>query len=219
VPAPPGSIGLFAVVLNLFFAAYFIVIIVLAQARGVSSGEIGIMAAMFGVGGILGALAAPYLQRRVTPYVSIVAVFWALTALTPLAVFVSNAYLLGALFAGMAFLVPTADTAIDTDQLLLTRDEMRGRMTAVMGVVIGLAGVVGPVLGGVLMELFASNLAILLCSAGIGVITLSATINSTLRKFPATRRPCRPPRQCTSGNSMELNTLNTSCHLFSRVRF
>src|SRR6266705_3327951 len=85
VPAPPGSIGLLAVVLNLFFAAYFIVIIVLAQARGVSSGEIGIMAAMFGVGGILGALAAPYLQRRVTPYVSIVTVLWALTAVTPLA--------------------------------------------------------------------------------------------------------------------------------------
>ncbi|MCA1836601.1 MAG: MFS transporter, partial [Actinobacteria bacterium] len=43
-------IGLFAVVLNLFFAAYFIVIIVVAQARGVPSGEIGIMAAMLGVG-------------------------------------------------------------------------------------------------------------------------------------------------------------------------
>jgi hypothetical protein len=68
VPAPPGSIGLFAVVLNLFFAAYFIVSIAVAQARGVPSGEIGIMAAMFGVGGILGALAAPYLQRRVTPF-------------------------------------------------------------------------------------------------------------------------------------------------------
>src|SRR6266487_2015143 len=92
--------------------------------------DVGIMAAMFGVGGILGALAAPYLQRRVTPYVSIVAVFWALTAVTPLAVFVSNAYLLGSLFAGMAFLVPTADTTIDTYQLLLTPDEMRGRMTA-----------------------------------------------------------------------------------------
>ena len=65
---PPRSIGLFAVVLNLFFAACFIVIIVVAQARGVPSGEIGIMAAMFGFGGILGALAVPYLQRRVTPF-------------------------------------------------------------------------------------------------------------------------------------------------------
>ncbi len=35
---PVRVIGLFAVVLNLFFAAYFIVIIVVAQARGVSSG-------------------------------------------------------------------------------------------------------------------------------------------------------------------------------------
>lgn len=190
---PVRVIGLFAVVLNLFFAAYFVIIIVVAQKRGVPSGEIGIMAAMFGVGGILGALAAPYLQRRVTPYVSIVAVFWALTALTPVAIFISNAYLLGALFAGMAFLVPTADTTIDTYQLLLTPDEMRGRMTAVMGVLIGIAGVVGPVLGGVLMDLFAANLAVLLCSAGIGMITLYATINPTLRKFPRHVTAVPPP--------------------------
>jgi predicted MFS family arabinose efflux permease len=61
--------------LNFFFSAYYIVIIVLATERGVSSGEIGIMVAMLGVGGILGALLAPYLHRRVSPYVSIIGVF------------------------------------------------------------------------------------------------------------------------------------------------
>jgi predicted MFS family arabinose efflux permease len=177
-------IGLFAVVLNLFFTAYFIVIIVVAQAKGVPSGELGIMAAIFGVGGVLGSLAAPYLLRMLSPYVSIIAVFWALTALTPLAIFTNNSYVLGALFGGMAFLAPTADTAISTHQLLLTPDEMRGRMSAVMGVVIGAASVVGPALGGSLMELVSGNQAILLCAAGIGTVTLLATLSPTLRKFP-----------------------------------
>jgi MFS family permease len=181
---PIRIIGLFAVVLNLFFTAYFIIIIVVAQARGVPSGEIGIMAAMFGVGGILGALAAPYLQRMVTPYLSIIAVFLALTALTPVAIFISNGYLMGALFGGMAFLVPTANTTIDTYQLLLTPDEMRGRMSAVMGVTTGIAGVVGPALGGLLLEVVSGNDAVLLCAAGIGAVTLLATISPTLRKFP-----------------------------------
>ncbi|MGH3815009.1 MAG: MFS transporter [Pseudonocardiaceae bacterium] len=181
---PVRVIGLFAVVLNLFFTAYFIVIIVVAQAKGVPSGEIGIMAAMFGVGGILGSLAAPYLHRMVSPYLSIIGVFWALTALTPLAVFVSNGYLMGALFGGMAFLAPTANTTIETYQLLLTPDELRGRMNAAMGVVIGVAGVVGPALAGVLMEVVSGNYAVLLCTAGIGVVTLFATLSPTLRNFP-----------------------------------
>ncbi|MCA1704773.1 MAG: MFS transporter, partial [Actinobacteria bacterium] len=181
---PVRVIGLFAVALNLFFTAYFVVVIVVAQARGVPSGEIGIMAAMFGVGGILGALIAPYLHRRMSPYLSIVAVFWVLTALTPLAVFISNGYVMGALFGSMAFLAPTANTTIVTYQLLLTPDELRGRMSGVIGMVTGIAGAVGPALGGLLMEVVSGNYAVLLCAAGIGAVTLVGTISPTLRKFP-----------------------------------
>jgi MFS family permease len=181
---PIRVIGLLAVALNLFLAAYFIVIIVVARSRGVPSGEIGVMAAMLGVGGILGALSAPYLHRRMSPYLSIIAVFWALTALTPLAIFISSGYLMGALFAGMAFLIPTANTTIQTYQLLLTPDELRGRMSGAMGMVTGIAGTVGPALGGLLMEVVAANYAVLLCTAGIGAVTLLGTISPTLRKFP-----------------------------------
>lgn len=181
---PVRVMALFAVGLNLFFVAYFIIIIVLAQGRGVSSGEIGVMAAMMGVGGILGALVASYLYRRLNTYLSIIGVFWAVTLLTPLAIFISNGYLMGVLFAAMAFLAPTANTAIATYQLLLTPDELRGRMSSVMGVVIGSAAVAGPAFGGVLMEVVSGNQAVLLCAAGIGVVTVLGTISPTLRKFP-----------------------------------
>jgi MFS family permease len=181
---PIRVIGLFAVGLNLFFVAYFVIIIVLAQARGVSSGEIGIMAGMMGVGGILGCLVAPYLYQRLSPYLAIIGVFWALTLLTPLAIFIGNGYLMGILLAAMAFLAPTANTAVNTYQLLLTPDELRGRMSSVMGVLIGSAAVAGPALGGILMEVIPSNQAILLCTAGLGVVTVLGTISPTLRKFP-----------------------------------
>jgi MFS family permease len=181
---PVRVIALLAVGLNMFFTAYFIIIIVLAQGRGVPSGEIGVMAAMMGVGGILGALVAPYLYQRLSTYLSIIGVFWALTVLTPLAIFISNGYLMGMLFAAMAFLIPTANTTIETYQLVLTPDGLRGRMSSVMGVVIGSATVVGPALGGFLMEMVPGNHAVLLCAAGIGVVTMLATISPTLRKFP-----------------------------------
>ena len=84
----------------------------------------------------------------------------------------------------MATLWACCSPAIDTYQLLLTPDELRGRMSSVMGVVIGSAAVAGPALGGFIMEVVPYNQAVLLCAAGIGVVTVLGTVNATLRKFP-----------------------------------
>ncbi|MEU0878095.1 MFS transporter [Lentzea sp. NPDC005914] len=173
-----------AVTLNLFFSAYYLVIIVLAQSRGVPTGEIGVMAAMLGVGGVIGALLAPRLSGLLSPHQAIAGVFWALTLLAPLAVFVSNGYLMGALFAGMALLAPTANTVITTHQLLLTPDELRGRLSGVMNVVVGTAAALGPALGGVLAELVPGPGAVLLCAGGIAVITVLVTVHPVLRAYP-----------------------------------
>ncbi|WP_410581900.1 MFS transporter [Amycolatopsis sp. lyj-108] len=173
-----------AICLNLFFSAYYLVIIVLADSRGVPAGEIGVMAAMLGGGGILGALAAPYLHRKLSPYVMIISVFWALTVLTPVAVFVHNGYLMGLLFAAMAFLPPAANTTISTYQLLLTPDALRGRLGGVMGVTGGLAAAAGPALGGWLVDALPGGTAVLVCAGAIAAVTLFATFNPTLRRFP-----------------------------------
>lgn len=176
--------ALCAIALNLFFNAFYLVVIVLAQGRGVPAGEIGVMAAMLGVGGVAGALLAPYLLRLLTPYLSIIGVFWVLTALTPLAALIHSGYLLGALFAGMALLAPTANTTINTHQLLLTPDELRGRLSGVMNVVTGTAAAIGPALGGVLVQFVSGGTAVLVCAAGMAVVTVLVTVSPTLRAYP-----------------------------------
>jgi MFS family permease len=177
--------ALCAVVLNLFFSAFYIVVIVLAQARGVPAGEIGVMAAMLGVGGIVGALVAPYLHRVLSPQVAIAGVFWVLTALTPVAILVGDSgYLMGVLFFAMALLPPTANTTIITRQLLLTPDELRGRLSGVIGLTTGLAAAVGPVLGGFLAAAVSAEHAVLLCAGGIAAATALVTISPTMRGFP-----------------------------------
>ena len=176
--------SLCAVLLNLFFSAFYIVIVVLARSRGMSSGEIGVMAAMLGVGGILGALAAPRLTRVLSPYQCIVGVFWVLTALTPLAVLVHNGYLMGVLFAAMALLPPAANTAIISEQLLSTPDELRGRLSGVLGVLAGAAAAIGPTLGGALTSALSGVDAVLCFSTRRALLTGLATISPTLRHFP-----------------------------------
>ncbi|CAM3627202.1 MFS transporter [Kibdelosporangium persicum] len=178
-------IAVCAIGLNFFFQAFYLMVIALAQQRGVPAGEIGVMAAMFGGGGILGALVAPYLHRRVRPHVSIVAVFWALAVLIPMAIFAGNGYVMGALFAAMAFLAPTANTTITTYQLLLTPDELRGRLSSVMSVTLGVAAIAGPAVGGVLMEVLSGPQAILACALGVAILAVVATASPTMRRFPA----------------------------------
>jgi MFS family permease len=173
-----------AVALNLFFAAYYLVVVVLAQRRGTPAGEIGVMAAMLGAGGILGALLAPSLYRRLAPHLAIAGVFWALAVLSPLAVFIDNGYLLGVLFALMALLAPTANTTIVTHQLLLTPDELRGRLSGGLNVAVGTAAAAGPALGGILAETTTPTTAVLISAAGMTAAAVLVTANPTLRRYP-----------------------------------
>jgi MFS family permease len=201
------TVALCAVGLNLFFYAFYLVVIVLAEQRGLPSAEIGVMASMLGVGGMLGAFAAPRLHRMVSPYLSIIGVFWALTLLTPVTIVLRNGYLIGGLFALMAFLAPVANTTINTYQLLLTPDELRGRLTGVMSVVLGAAAAAGPALGGGLMQVVPGDPAVLVCTAGIAVMTLLATVNPTLRRFPR-----RHPEPDTAAESAEPDGTRTAEH-------
>ncbi|MEV6127820.1 MFS transporter [Streptomyces violaceusniger] len=181
-----------AVVLNLFFSAFYLVVIVLAESRGVPSGELGVMAAMLGVGGVAGALLAPVLFRRLGSYGAIVAVFWALAVFAPVTVLVNSGYLIGVLFALMALFPPTANTAIMTDQLLRTPDELRGRLTSTLVLACGAAGAAGPALGGSLAQIVPGDRAILLCAAGMAAAAVLATASPTLRTLSRRHEEGRP---------------------------
>lgn len=172
-----------AVVLNFFFAAFYIIVIVLARHRGIATGQIGVMAAMLGAGGLAGSLLAPVLTEKLSPFTSIASVFWVLTVLTPVAIFLRNGYLLGALLLVMALLPPTANTTIVTRQLLTTPDDLRGRLSGALGLIAGVAAAAGPMLGGVLIGLVPGNEAVLICAAGMAAITVLVTMSPTMRAF------------------------------------
>lgn len=175
-----------AVVLNLFFSAFYIIIIVQARQHGVPVGQVGVMAAMLGAGGLAGALLAPYLTEKLSPFLAIASVFWILTVLTPVTIFLRNGYLLGAVLFTMAVLPPTANTTIVARQLLITPDDLRGRLSGALGLMAGGAAAAGPMLGGALIGLTHGNEAILTCAAGMAAITAMVTMSSTMRHFPRT---------------------------------
>jgi MFS family permease len=109
---------------------------------------------------------------------------WGLGALTLVAAFVGGGWLLGVVFAAMALLPPTANTTIITRQLLLTPDDLRGRLSSVLGIGTGVAAALGPVLGGLLAAALSGTDAVLVCAGGITAVAVAATLSPTLRSFP-----------------------------------
>lgn len=180
------------VVTNLILAALVIVILAIAGEKRAGPGEIGLMMTCFGAGGLLGAIAAARLHA-VLPAPAIVLGFsWIAAVMTSTMVLVPGGLMLGAILGVVAFFAPVANTTIITYQMMVTPDELRGRLSGVIGLCTGVAGALGPLLGGILMAGMGqhSSTGVLLCATCLIMIALGATFSPTLRRFPTFRNDC-----------------------------
>ncbi len=174
----------YATATNFFFGAIYFIVIASAQSSGMNSGLIGLMAALLGVGGLLGALAAPLLGRVLTGSRPIFLVLWLFALLTAGIAVLPGSYTPGILLGAIAFAAPTASAYFTTYQLLLTPDSHRGRVVSVAAICSGSGGAIAPLAGGVLLD-FAGRFAGLMgCAAVMTAIALSAVLSPVMRNVP-----------------------------------
>jgi predicted MFS family arabinose efflux permease len=169
---------------NFLFQALNLILIVIARDHGASPAMIGIMLAGLGVGGLLGALAAPMLQRRVPAKAVVIGANWVWAVLFVPVAFVTNAYLLGALAAATAFVGPAWNVVIGAYQLSLIPDRLLARVTSVDLLVAWGALPLGALAGGILIETLGASSAALALTAVMFLIALAATISPGVRKAP-----------------------------------
>ncbi|MFC0006891.1 MFS transporter [Micromonospora siamensis] len=174
-----------AVGLNLVFNTVLFVVIIVSNDRGVGAGEIGLMVAMIGVGGLSGALVAPALTTRLRPYALVIGLAWLCTFLVPVLLVAPAGIGFGVVLAAMAFLTPAATTSIQGVQMALTPDGMRGRMSAASQLSGGVSGSLGPLIGGFLVGFGSANGAIIICAAALLVLAVLTSASGTLRKLRA----------------------------------
>ncbi len=173
---------------NLVFTALVIVILALAGEHEAGPGEIGIMMSFFGVGGLLGAVVAPRLHAALPAPVIVLGFSWIAAVLTAAMVFAPGGLALGAILGVVAFFAPVANTTIITYQMTVTPDEYRGRLSGVTGLCGGVAGALGPLVGGLLMTGTGGGATgVLVCAASLAAIAVAATLSPTLRRFPTLR--------------------------------
>jgi MFS family permease len=168
--------------LNFFSFGYQLILIVRAQELHASAFEIGLLFAIGGVGGILGPLAASYLQRRFTfGTLMVLATWgWALTwipyALAPNLETLFAAYIVGTPIVAMFLVVQSSY------QLRLIPDELRGRVNSVFLLVTAGLEPLSIALTGVLLQTFGGVSTILIVFVPQVVLAALTTLNPRLRR-------------------------------------
>nr|QUJ09164.1 Lon17 [Streptomyces sp.] len=165
---------------NAVFSGLLLVAIGLAQQAGAAA-QVGAIGALTGAGGVLGALVAPRLRLRLTPYAAVTLLTWGATLLVPLLAVLPAGYAHGAVLGCVVFLAPTATAIITTHQMLITPDEVRGRLAGAIGVSLGAASALGPVAGGALLEFSGTVVTVLAATAALALLALLATVSRAIR--------------------------------------
>jgi predicted MFS family arabinose efflux permease len=169
---------------NFMFQGYTLAIVVLAEREGASAAQIGVMLGGFGGGGLLGALAAPWLQPRIPPWLVVVGANWVWTALVPLALLIDHPYAIAVMAGGMAFVGPIWNVVIGSYEIRLTPEALLSRVASVAGLIA--IGVIpfGSLVAGFLLEGVGPRTTILLLTLLMVAISIAGTVNRHIRSAP-----------------------------------
>ncbi|WP_330277062.1 MFS transporter [Lentzea sp. NBC_00516] len=173
---------------QLVFSALVVIVLAVSGEDRVGPGEIGLMMACFGAGGLVGAALAARLHAALPASVIIIGFSWLAAVLILVMAFTPSGVLLGVVLGVVAMFMPVTVTTVMTYQMSVTANELRGRLSGMVGLFTGAAGALGPIAGGALAGTGDGTTGLMACAATAAVIAVGATLSPTLRRFPAPGR-------------------------------
>jgi MFS family permease len=169
---------------NPLFAGLYLLAILLAKRHGASSAAVGAMFAIVGAGGLLGAILAAPLRRRLSARATIIAQHWLLAATLPLLLITHAAALIGLVVAVGEFLTPLTNSAVVGHRVALTPDELRGRVQAAATTLTMAFGWIGPLAVGLLFEHAGQTETVLALTAYAVALAICSMLTPGLRRIP-----------------------------------
>jgi MFS family permease len=177
------AVLLIAAPLNLAINGIIFTIIVTLQRHDTPPAVIGTVETVVAAGGLLGALVAPALQRRLPLPSLIRGICWAAAGFMAISALLTSSVLAAVPVAIAVFLGPASNAALFGHQAAITPDRLQGRVISVVIVVATSAAAVAPLLAGVLIAVFNSPVAILVFSAAVGGSAIAATLSRGIRSM------------------------------------
>ena len=136
---------------NFSIPGMILVLIVVAEQDGLTSGQVGLLLSVFGAGTLLGALASPLFRRALPVRTIMLLEFWSGLGAAAYLVVPSVWVLLAALTI-QGITLPVTNSVVDSYRLAIIPDRLLGRVETVAGQ-IGLAiAPLGPLVAGVLLS-------------------------------------------------------------------
>lgn len=172
---------------NFTLVAVELVLIVRAREAGAAPATVGVMLSMVGAGGLIGALIAIQITRRVPAPVIVIGNFWVDAALLPLLALTHSPYLLGTIVGVVALGGPAWNAVVVGARLTLTPDHLRGRVISAARLISGSLLAVGPLVAGLLTQDVGSTDTLSALAGWQLLVALAATATKSLRDgLPAT---------------------------------
>lgn len=166
---------------NLVSSGYALIIIVLAQNMHASSFIIGVIFAIGGIGGILGAVIAPFIHKRTSFSQSIIGTSWVFALALPLYIIAPNPAVLGIVTALFFICGPIYNVVQFSYRSALIPDELQGRVNSVFRLIAFGGQPLGLALTGILIQSIGVVQTILIGTVVMVLLALAATINKHVR--------------------------------------
>src|ERR1700722_2251794 len=171
----------FAASVNILLQVLTLGLIVLARHDGASSAQIGLIVGCMGAGGLAGAFAAPWVQRRIPAGITITGCMWTWAVLLTLIVLVRVPLWLCPIVAVLGFVGPAWNVSVQTYRMQITPNELLGRTSSVALQVAWGVIPLGSLLAGFLLQALSPAAAMTVVAAGMAATALAATVVAPVR--------------------------------------
>src|SRR5579872_5406642 len=171
----------FAASVNILLQVLTLGLIVLARHDGASAAQIGLIVASMGAGGLAGAFAAPWVQRKIPAGITITGCMWTWAVLLALIVLVRVPLWLCPLVAIIGLVGPWWNVSVQTYRMQITPNELLGRTSSVALQVAWGVIPLGSLLAGFLLQALSPAAAMTVVAAGMAATALAATVVAPIR--------------------------------------
>jgi predicted MFS family arabinose efflux permease len=179
-----GTCALLFAAGNPVFIGLYLLAILLARHHGASSTTIGVMFAIVGTGGVLGALAAPMIRRRLSVRAVIACGDWLLFVVVVGLLFAHDVLLIGALVAAAEFATPVVNAVVSGARIAATPDQLQGRVQAASTMIAMSLGWLGPLAVGAIFERSGAITTVSVVAGWTLVLAVASTTAPQLRHAP-----------------------------------
>jgi len=169
---------------NLIHNALPLVVIVRAQQLGASPALIGVLFAFYGAGGVIGALVAPWVQRRVPARLILIGSLWLWAVQAGLLAIMPNALALGIAVGAGTLIGPVFNVVVSGYRYALAPDHLLARTQSTVRLVAWGTIPFGSLLAGVLAQRLGAVSALLTLGGLLLVVVVAATATRTIRTAP-----------------------------------